>query len=174
MLLRCGRVNSYSTSTPHNILQGLRKRHWLLVTPLLIAFIVDETWRKRMINAFLSVMIITLILSFFQSAFHLHLFRFATLRDHLHCGSVFVNHIIQSFAMNIAAFICLYRALFEKKWRWFYIILFIGMAVDILFLSLGRTGYGIFFILLCYTGLMRFGWRGIVSTAENSLESVCQ
>lgn len=157
----------YSTSTTHFILKDLHKNHWLLMTPFFIVFISDARWRHYMINAFLCAMIITVFLSYIKFFHHIDLLskmHFLKLKPR-EGGDVFSDHIVQSFAMSIAAFICGCRFLFEKKYRVFYLILFLLMGVNIIFMSKGRTGYGIFLLLLCYLGLIRFGWRGMLVTA---------
>ena len=153
----------YSTSIPHLILQDFQKRHWLLMTPFFIMILTEECWRKRMINTFLCAMIITLFISVLKFFFHLNLIAWIHFAGERNGARVFLDHIEQSFAMNIAAFICGYRFLFEKKLRLFYVVIFLLMAINIVFMSTGRTGYGIFFLLLMYLGLMRFGWRGILA-----------
>ncbi len=154
----------YSTSPWHQILRDLDKHIWLLITPFLMMLPMNNDWRRRMMNAFLWAMIITLLLSFIKWATHRNVVAwipFSRLREG---SAIFMFHIAQSFAMNIAAFICAYRFLFEKKWRIFYVIIFALMAINIVFINTGRTGYGIFFALLFYFGLMRFGWKGMLST----------
>jgi len=153
----------YTTATKSLVVHDLQKRHWLFITPLFIAMLTDDRWRQRMINAFLGAMVITLILSPLKFFFHINLVSWAHIKIHQDAGDVFTDHIVQSLAMNIAAFICAYRFLFEKKFRMVYAILFILMGINILFISHGRTGYGTFFLLLCYLGLIRFGWKGMFS-----------
>lgn len=153
----------YSVGSAAQIHRELRDQSWLLITPLFMMIVNDNRWRTRMIQAFLSIMIITLAVSLSKSLLHINPFAWTHIK-HVseHHGFVW-SHIVQSYAMNIAAFICAYRYLFEKKLRLFYGILFLWMAFDILFISQGRTGYGIFFILLCHLFLIRFGWRGTIS-----------
>lgn len=155
----------YSTSTPPLIIRELHKQHWLFMTPLFIALLTREHWRQKMVNAFLYAMIITLFLSCIKSIFHFQFFQHIPYTKALDDDSVFENHIVQSFAMNIAAFICAYRCLFEKKYRLIYATLFVLMGINIFFMSDGRTGYGIFVLLFCYLGVIRFGWKGCFSAA---------
>lgn len=152
----------YTTSTTQLMLHDLQKRHWLFMTPLFIVAITDDIWRRHMINAFLFAMIITLFFSIPQNLFHINFPKLIHWMKPQKGGGVFADHIIQNIAMNIAAFICAYRFLFEKKYRLLYAILFILMGIDIIFMSTGRTGYAIFFLLLCYLGLIRFGWKGML------------
>ncbi|OGT44972.1 MAG: hypothetical protein A3E82_02000 [Gammaproteobacteria bacterium RIFCSPHIGHO2_12_FULL_38_11] len=155
----------YSASTPQFIFKDIQKRHYLLMTPFFMMIIQDEQWRQRMINAFLFAMIVTLFFSSIQTIFHV---RFSNsihlLRHQFDISSVFVDHIVQSFAMNIAAFICAYRFFFKKKNRMAYLIFFILMAVNIMLMNKGRTGYGIFLLLCFYLSVIRFGWKGIAVT----------
>src|SRR5207247_381837 len=119
---------------------------------------------QRMTNAFLAAMILTLFLAFLKAIFHFGFLEHipGTQQNNL-SQCVFSNHIVQSFAMSIAAFICAYRCLYLNKYRFLYATLFVLMAINIFFLSDGRTGYGIFILLLCYLGVIRFGWKGVVT-----------
>ena len=153
----------YSTSTTHLIWRDINKHHWLLATPFLMIAIQEERWRMRMINAFLIAMIITVALAYAKYFFHFSIVTRHSNFPHLPDDMVFNSHIVQSFSMNIAAFICVYRMLFEKKMRWLYVIFYILMAIDILFLSKGRTGYLIFLLVLLYLGAIRFKLKGVLS-----------
>ena len=152
----------YSTSTKHLMMQDLHKRHWMLMTPIFIAFITEEKWRARMINIFFGAMIIILALSYVKYFLHFDFAgRLGVFRTQ-EPACVFQDHIVQSFAMNIAAFICGYRVLFQEKNRAFYAIIFILMMVDIIFMTHGRTGYATFILLLGYLCGVRFGLKGAV------------
>ncbi len=160
----------YTTSTSALMKHDLCTNIWLLITPFFIMVIKDDNWRQRMINAFLSIMIITVAVSFLKRFFHIDPFASIHFIKIPYQKNDFIfDHIKQSYAMNIAAFICAYRILFENKYKIFYGILFILMAIDIVFVSHGRTGYGVFFVLLVYLSLIRFGWRGTLLTAVLSV-----
>lgn len=155
----------YSTSPAHQIFRDVQKRHWMLMTPILMCVIRDDRWRQRMVNAFLWVMIITLFLGFAKWFFNFDLLRMigkVGIEDRI---NPFMNHIVQSVAMSIAAFICAYRFLFVKKNRIVYAILFVLMSLNVMYFSTGRTGYGLFCLMLCYVGVIRFGWKGIIYAA---------
>lgn len=159
----------YSIAPQKEIIHELRSQSWLLITPFLIMGLTEECWRQRIVNAFLSIMIITLIVSFLKVFIDIHPIQWIHfVRDPNHQG-LYWDHITQSFAMNIAAFICAYRYFFEKKSRLFYAAVFILMAIDIIFISKGRTGYGLFFLLLAYLSMVRFGWKGSIVAASISI-----
>ena len=74
-----------------------------------------------MVNAFLAgndyygyFIIAEISLLHCMGSFHISLLKFRKM-----AGDVFTDHIVQNLAMNIAAFICGYRSLFEKKSRYF-------------------------------------------------------
>lgn len=152
----------YSTSTTHLMMQDLHKRHWMLMTPIFIAFITAEKWRARMITIFLGTMITILMLSYAKYFLQFDLVgKLGVFRAQEPAG-VFQDHIVQSFAMNIAAFICGYRVLFQEKNRILYAAIFILMMIDIIFMTHGRTGYAIFILLLGYLSWIRFGLKGML------------
>ena len=156
----------YSTSTLHYVFYDLKKHHWLYMTPFFIALLSNNIWRQRMLNAFLIAMIATLFFSYIQYIFHMRFSYYVhLLRPLQDMSCVFVDHIVQSVALNIAAFIIGYRLLFiknSKKIQFLYGILYLLMAVNILLLSKSRTGYGIFFLLLTYLSISRFHWKGLL------------
>ncbi|GEM_PF-4414038 len=151
----------YSTSTKQLMMQDLHKRHWMVMTPIFIAFIAEEKWRARMINIFLSAMIAILTLSYAKYFLHFDLAQKLGVFRTQEPACVFQDHIVQSFAMNMAAFIFGYRVLFQEKNRAFYTITFILMMIDIIFMMHGRTGYAIFILLLAYLSWIRFGLKGM-------------
>lgn len=156
---------TYTTSTTHLMLHDLSKNHWLLMTPFFIAFITEEKWRERMMTVFLSVMVITLVLSYLKYFFHVSWIEGIDFHRHSESADVFQDHIIQSFSMSIAAFICGYRVLFKKElssiMRLFYAFIFILMILNVVCMSHGRTGYASILLLIGYLSWIRFGWQGI-------------
>lgn len=159
----------YATSTHDLVMHDVRTNIWLFIIPFFMMILKEEMWRQRMMNAFLAIMIITVFISLLKGVFHLdplsHI-HFIKIPDKK--GFVF-DHIKQSYAMNISAFICAYRFLFQQKNKLAYAVLFTLMAIDIVFVSAGRTGYGLFFVLLLYLGFVRFGWRGMLLTLVISI-----
>lgn len=164
---------TYSTSTTQLMFHDLSKKHWLLITPFLIAFITEEKWRERMVNVFLGVMVMTLILSYIKYFLHGGWVEKIDFHHRLEPADVFQDHIIQSFSMSIAAFIFGYRVLFEKalsqSMRALYGVIFVLMVMEILLMSHGRTAYATTLLLLVYLAWIRFGWKGIVLSAGVSV-----
>lgn len=154
---------TYTTSTLHLAWRDLHKRHWMLITPFLIMLIQTDIWRRRMLNAFLFASVLALILSYIKVLTPINIYHFLpnSVRE-LPGASVFGNRIVQGLMMSMAAFICGYRLLFEKKYRALYALLFVLMGVNVLFMSTGRTAYGIFIVLSVYLALRRFGLRGFI------------
>lgn len=156
----------YTTSTRYLAWQDFHKRHWLWMTPFFMMIIRDDRWRERMVNTFLYVMLIILGFSYLKF-FKLDLADWVPITPQGGV-SIFMNHIIQSFAMSIAGFVCGYRLLFHHKHRVLYGVLFTLIAINVLFMSIGRTGYIIFLLLVIYLSLIRFGWRGVLSAVAIS------
>jgi len=150
----------YTVSPGHLAFKDLQKRHWLLIAPFFMMIIKDDHWRERIVNAFLIAMIFTLVLSYLKWAgfdFYLMLFH-----KTLPGVGVFFEHIVQSFFLCIAAFIFGYRFFYRTRWRWIYLTLFILIAINILFLSHGRTGYLQILLLLAFLSFIRFSWKGVL------------
>lgn len=153
----------YFNAHAPSLWKGFYYQEWLLFTPFFIAIIKENKWRHRMMNVFLWVMLFLLLLSFLKSVVHFDLLAFINVppSQQLFFSWDTINH---TYFMNIAAYIFAYRCLFKNKMKFFYAVLFCFMAVDILFISKSMVGYGIFFSLFIYTGIMRFGWKGMLLT----------
>ena len=150
---------AYTIAPSHAVIHRLLQMVCLFLSALLMASITNDRLRKHMLNAFLLAMVITLILSY--GKYYIIRTPYHTRFDE---GSVFKDHIIQSFLMVIALFIFVYRWLNKYRYHWVYAVLTILTTYNILFISSGRSGYFIFAALLIYTGMTYFGWRGMLST----------
>lgn len=151
----------YTISPQHLAFKDLQKRHWLLIAPFFMMVINNDRWRERMINAFLIIMVITLFLSYLKWM-KLDLVNYI-IHKKLSGVGVFFEHIVQYFFMSVAAFIFGYRFFYRPKWRWVNLSVLILMAINLAFLSQGRTGYIQFGLLLVFLCFIRFGWKGILS-----------
>ena len=153
----------YSTSTSAQIFRDVQKQHWLLITPFFIAALTEEKWRLRMINAFVAAMTLTLILSYSEVVTNISL---PWKNSYLELSCVFMNHIVQSFALCLTAVIVGYRLLFLKIEsmieKIFYVALWIAIAFNIFAINEGRTGYLLFVLLMTYLFFQRFRTRGFL------------
>lgn len=156
---------TYSVANTHELYKTLLKFSWLLLTPLWMPLFVDKKWRGRAINAFLIIMTLTLCLSYLK--YHDWTFipqDFWTLLGKRYATTtteIFKDHLVQGFLMAIAANVFLYRFLQNKKW--FYAVLAVMAAINILLMGKGRTGYIIMLALLCYALFSQLGIKkGII------------
>ena len=152
----------YSTSAPVHIIRDFQKQHWLWMTPILIAAITSEPWRQRMLNAFLGLVMITLLLSYFQIITR---YSFPWKPSSLELPCVFMNHIVQSVVLCLGAVIVGYRLLFlphlSNRHQILYGIAWALIAVNMFFFNEGRTGYVLFTLLTIHLCYQRFHWRGL-------------
>lgn len=147
----------YSIAPTHDMTHRLLQAACLLWAAILMSHLNTDAWRCRIINAFLLAMVITLVLSYVKYYFIPDLFH-----KNPEPGSVFKDHIIQNYLMAMAACMFFYRWLQRYRFRWAYGALFLLATYNILFLSLGRSGYFIFAILLLYTCIAYLGWKGLL------------
>ena len=77
----------------------------------------------------------------------------------------FKNYITQSIMMVFAAYILILFAFLNQKYRYPALFLAILALFDTLFLSFGRTGYILFFILMLLLLWQLFKIRGLISGA---------
>ena len=151
----------YSPAPQQDILHRFSKLFALVcAATLLMGFICKSYWRRYILNAFLTAMLITLALSYIKYFFH----PLWLLHSRFDQASVFKDHIVQNFLMVITAFIFLYQYAKKFNFRWLYGLLAITAIFNVLFISNGRSGYFIFGTLLLYTGILYFGWRGLLTS----------
>ncbi|HVT62468.1 MAG TPA: O-antigen ligase family protein, partial [Legionellaceae bacterium] len=85
---------------------------------------------------------------------HLH-----WIHSDLPAGSVFRNHIMTGHMMSFAAYLAGKFAWENRKWRWIYVGALVMFTYEILYISQGRTGYIIYFVLMTLLILQTFSWR---------------
>lgn len=149
----------YSIAPWHDILHQLSRTACLFMAALLMLSLDNDRIKEYTLNAFLLAMLITLFLSYVKYFFMPEILhnRFIT-----ESADVFKDHIIQNYLMAFAAFIFIHRWLNRYPFRNFYAIIIMLMVYNILFLNNGRSGYFIFAILLIYSFITHFGWRGFL------------
>jgi len=76
-------------------------------------------------------------------------------------ASVFKNHIQANFLMAITAYFVLLLSLEFPKYRWLAGIIFVLMAYNILFMSIGRSGYVVFAVLMPLFLWQAYRWKGL-------------
>ena len=124
------------------VVQKYSKLLWL---PVLALGFSDKKTRFLGLHAFLTAMFITCIVAFFQAA------QASSHEELLQYGTVFRNYIITGHMMCLAAYLSAYFAIKSSKYRnhrLIYIGLFLLFSYEVLFFSLGRTGYVIYFVLM--------------------------
>lgn len=148
---------SYSSVGWQENLDTLAKYRELFLIPLfVIAFNQLET-KKYAWFALLVSIIITLVVSYFY-ALGIPISGKATSN-----APAFKNYITQSIMIIFAAYALILFAFLNQKYR--YPALFLAMLAlfDTLFLSFGRTGYILFFILMLLLLWQIFKIRGLIS-----------
>lgn len=142
----------YSVASWQAAFASLLKDAKLLYAIFLMPMFIDKKWRVYAISAFLTVMMITLVLSY------LKVFGVIDWGQKYSHASIFKSHIQTNFLMAFVAYLLAYGAVIYKKWRIPILVLFLVTAYNVLFLSLGRSGYFVFvaLILLLFWQFWRF------------------
>ncbi len=123
--------------------------------PMFILIFRDEKARKWGLYAFLAIMGITLVLSYFMAITGLDIGKGDPQNPF-----IFKNHITQNLLMTLATYFVMIKAWQEKQW-WYSII--IALAIyNILFMSAGRTGYLILFCLIIVFFYQVYNLKGIL------------
>lgn len=156
---------SFTVSPPAEAWRDLQKMHWLLMTPFFAVLFDEEVWRRRILNAFMAAMVLTLVLSY------LKLFKFPlpTVLYKTSANNVFFEHIVQTFFLNIALFIAGYRWLFERSYRFFYLGFAILATLHVFLFNDCLTGFITYAILFTYLLKLRFGYRSLTISAITAI-----
>lgn len=117
----------------------------LLWMPLLMLGFTHTKTRYIGLHVFVLAMLITVLVSFVMAIGWIH--------SDLPAGSVFRNHIITGHMLAFASYVVGYYAIKDKQRRWAYILAFLVLSYEILFVSQGRTGYVMYAITM---GLLTF------------------
>lgn len=128
----------------------------LLWLPLLMLGFTDPKTREIGLHVFIASMLFTALVAFAIALGWVH--------SILPSGSVFRNHIITGHMMSFASYLVGYLATKNPQRRWIYLGLFVIFSYEVLFISQGRTGYVIYFVLMALLMLQIFKkWHLLVA-----------
>lgn len=143
----------------------IEKYSKLLYLPFLAVGFRDSRVRTWALHAFLLAMLVTCLVSVFKSWFPDAAAKMFVLSDP---GDVFRNHIMTSYMMAFAIYLCATFQLAQQKpsLRWGYRLLESVLTAQLLLINTGRTGEVIYFILMGLWLLQhRFAWRQMLFRA---------
>ncbi len=151
---------SYTSAPPLAALHTVIKYSKFLLGFFLFSVFHDEKTVRYAIVAFLLAATLTLCLSFikFFSAWDI-LHRFGS------DSGIFKDHIFTGFLFAFTSYCYALYALTNKKWRWFFIFLFLLAVFNVLFINVGRSGYLVFVSLMLLLAWQQWRWRGLFSIA---------
>ncbi|MDR1057117.1 MAG: O-antigen ligase family protein [Coxiellaceae bacterium] len=148
----------YSTASVSDILIDLRKHSKFLLGLMFIPLFVEEKWRSYAISSFMAAafaMLLCSYLTFFECFKGL-------LVDG---GMVEVFKIAMEFngIMSLMSYFCLMR-IFNcfTRYRFLWIIFLVFLTHTILFRSIGRTGFVVFFALWMLFFYQKYKWKGCI------------
>ena len=119
----------------------------LVFLPILAVVFIHPKTRSWTINSYLASMCVTCIISILKSK---------NIMMSGDPGEVFFNHIVTSFMMSFASYLAGLFALQYTGWRrTLYVILFLLMSYQILFVNTGRTGDIVYCILIGFLLLQK-------------------
>jgi O-antigen ligase len=141
----------WAEGAPGEALRVAEKHARIMVGVIAVILLIDERWRRRALLAWMSMMLLTLALSYLHSVWA---FPFARATREAITGDhyIFKHHITQNVMMSVFVIAALCEAInrWQQRWRgdpaatrwavfWFAVSL-LGM-VNVLFFVAGRTGY---------------------------------
>lgn len=120
------------------VIQKYSKVLWL---PLLALGFTDKKIRFWGLHAFIAAMFLTCLVALIKIYWQDDVLS-------ANSGSVFRNYIMTGHMMAFASYLSLYFAVKNRRFSWLYLSLFALFSYEVLFISQGRTGYFIYFILI--------------------------
>ncbi|MFC3908838.1 O-antigen ligase family protein [Legionella dresdenensis] len=131
----------------------LEKYAKLLFLPILVVGLQNRKTRESAILAYIAAMALTAVLSVLVA-------KGVLITVKVNADSVFRNHIMTGIMMSFAAYLS--ALLFFRRRgvvRIAYLLLFTLFSYQNLFVSVGRTGYVIYLLLLGLLVLQTFSWK---------------
>lgn len=150
----------YTSANFYEAGRVLSKYREFLYIPLFLLIFRDKKTRLWGIYGFLSAMGLTLFISYFSAIIGWEIIP-GTVKN----SAVFKNYITQSLLMALAAYFVVVQLWTETKWKWIRGCIVLLAIYNILFMSLGRTGYLVLFCLFALFFYQLYHLRGILIAA---------
>lgn len=146
----------YSSASFNEALGELKKYREFLYIPMFLIFFQDPKSRTWGLYGFLAAMGFTLLVSYFTtlSGFDSPLLK-------LEDGGLFKGYITQNTLMALALYFVIAGYYFTPRWKWLHVFVVLLALHNILFVSLGRTGYIILFCLLFLLSYQLYRYKGL-------------
>lgn len=139
----------WSSADYHTRLMFVEKYSKLLYLPIFAIGFCHRKIRLMGIYAFLAAMALTCILSIFKSEGD--------------PGAIFHNHIVTSYMVTFAAYLCGLLAIRRQSFqRILFLLLLVLFTYQITFVNTGRTGYILYFILMTLLLIQSFSLKYIL------------
>jgi O-antigen ligase len=149
---------SYSTASFHDSLAMAMKYDRILFAVIFLPQFQEAKWRNYALNAFLAAMLIVLCLSLIKAI--------GLLPWDYESGpvEVFRGHIAFNFLMGFTAYLLLLRIVDAKTkfCRLLFIVLWLLVVFDTIFLCIGRSGYVVLVALILLFCLQHLNWKGLL------------
>ena len=124
---------------------------------LFILIFRDSTSRLWGLYGFLGAMGLTLFISYFTE-----ITGWEIIKGTLENSSVFKSHITQNVFMALATYFVAVQYWTESKWKWLRGLIILLAIYNILFMSMGRTGYLVLFCLILLLFFQSYRLRGVL------------
>lgn len=147
----------YSSAPAADITVTLLKYSKFLSVVFIFPLFTEKRYQQYAVNAFLTAMLITMLLAYLQTFNLLHLNT-----SYTNASEIFKTHIETNFLMAFTAYLLIYKSIHQTKYRLFWRLFLILAVINVFFLSTGRSGYIVFFVLLALFLWQQFKWRGLV------------
>lgn len=157
--LLLGLAVSYSNAPLASALQTFRNYRKLLLLALLVPLFQDSAGRRAGLAGLEFGLAVTLVLSYSNV-----LTGWPPAQPPLlEAGVVFKNHITQGLLLALAAYLWALRALGQSGWRrWSLLLAALLATYNVIFITLGKSGYLVLITLSVLGAVQLDRWRGLI------------
>jgi O-antigen ligase len=145
----------YTTAPWSDVLLMFRKYDKFLLAILFIPLFTEERWRNYAVRAFIAAILVMLVSSYLAGYAW---FPFVSKGS----VEVFKDSIAFNFLMAFAAYLCMFKGVADRRYRWLWVTFLLVIVYTILFRSIGRSGYFVFVALMGLFFIQKLGCRGVI------------
>jgi O-antigen ligase len=147
---------SYTSASFGDGLDEIIKYDKFFLGLFLFPVFADEKWRKYALYAFITAVIIILLMSYSRA------FIFPHPNDLFYPAAIFKSPITVNLFLAFAAFWFMQKVFQGGRFHLLPFIMLALLIYDILFLSTGRSGYFVFISLLLLFLWQKLSWKGLL------------
>lgn len=140
--------------------RNLFKYRQFILIPVYLSFFLDPKSRRRGIQMFELALIVTLIGSIIYAFLPV-----TGVDTDIYNRAVFKNRITQNILMSFLVYLAAWKFWEQPRQRWYYGVLALVAAFNVVAMVPGRSGYVALAILVCLLMYQKMGYKGLFPAA---------